>query len=260
MPVLKSDHARNAIQSAVVLDLGDIGRQAARLRADAEAKAQKILEDARVKADALIAGAEEKGFEQGRAAGLEQGLAEGREQGRAEGLAQMTDRVAQMQANWDESLGSWEAARSSLEAEARQTVIRFAVCLAEKLVHRTAAVDDTVIVDQVAAALAHVLRPTDVTVRICPGDRPILQEALPDLLARFDHLTHIHLVDDVSLTPAGCVVSYGQGRIDASIQTQLDRIVELMVPSRRSESSPDSLPDGPAASKEPDTESDDGER
>lgn len=235
MPVLKSDNAQSTIKNAIVLDLGDIGRQAEKLRADAKAKARSIIEQAQVKADALIAEGHEKGFEQGRAAGLEQGIAEGREQGHAEALGQMTEQLTRMQTSWGESLASWETARSALEADARQTVVRFAVRFAEMLVHRIAQVDDTVIVDQVAAALAHVLRPTDVTVRICPEDRTVIEQALPDLLARFEHLSHIHLVDDATLSPAGCVISYGQGRIDASIKTQLERIVELMLPSRASE-------------------------
>lgn len=239
MPVIKSDKAEAVMGGAVVLDLGDIGRQAAKLRADAQAKAKQILDQAQAKADELVAGAQGKGFEQGRAAGFEQGLAEGREQGQADGLAGMKEQLAQLQATWQEAVESWEAQRGQLEADARQAVIRFALCMAEKLVHRTVEVDSTVIVDQVAAALSHVLRPTDMTVRIHPGDRAVLQQAMQTLLSRFDHLTHVHLVDDQQITAGGCVVTFGQGRIDATVQTQIQRVVQLMVPGAPAEQTPD---------------------
>ena len=48
--------------------------------------------------------------------------------------------------------------------------------------------------------------------------------------AEFRGLEHVHLVDDASVTPGGCVVTSGQGVIDAQIDTQLRRIVELLVP------------------------------
>jgi flagellar biosynthesis/type III secretory pathway protein FliH len=68
-------------------------------------------------------------------------------------------------------------------------------------------------------------------VRIAPSDREAMAGAMPQLAAEFAHLKHIHLVDDPAVSPGGCVVSYGQGRIDAAIETQLRRVAELMLPS-----------------------------
>ena len=87
MPILKQTQTAGAMKDAVVLDLGDLGRQAARLRMQAEAQAANIITDAEKKAAQLVENASGQGFEQGRAEGLEQGTREGLEQGRAhEGL------------------------------------------------------------------------------------------------------------------------------------------------------------------------------
>ena len=72
------------------------------------------------------------------------------------------------------------------------------------------------------------LRPTDVTVSINPADRAALEEAMPRLAAGLPNLTHVRLVDDLGVTRGGCVISYGHGRIDATIETQFDRLVELL--------------------------------
>ena len=44
MPVLRNQQSRPAMKDAVVLDLGDIGAQAEKLRRAAEAKAQIMTE------------------------------------------------------------------------------------------------------------------------------------------------------------------------------------------------------------------------
>ncbi len=231
MPVLKQQQAAPKLKDAIVLDLGDVARQAQRIREQARQQAEQITRDAEQRAQQLIDGAEEKGREQGYQAGHEQGLAEGREQGRVEALGQMQQQLDQVQAAWSEMLQQWAAHRQQLEAEARQNVIEFAVKVAEKLVYRVVEVDHAVVVDQVAAALSYVLQSLDVAVRTHPDDRALLEEALPDLARQFTHLQHIELVEDDTLDRGGCKVSFGQGEVNANLRTQIDRIVQAMLPS-----------------------------
>ena len=62
MSVIKANNTVGFAKDAVVLDLGDLGRQAARLRMVAEDKAASIVTEAELKAKELIAGAEQIGF------------------------------------------------------------------------------------------------------------------------------------------------------------------------------------------------------
>ena len=118
-----------------------------------------------------------------------------------------------------------------MAVEARQVVAEFALKMGERLVHRVIEVDPSVVVDQVAGALALVLRPLDVSVRVNPTDLAVISQALPQLLEEFDHLEHIHLAEDGNVSPGGCLVSYGQGQIDATIETQIRRVVDLILPA-----------------------------
>lgn len=238
MPVIKSHNASPLVKEAIVLDLGDLGRQAARMRAEAEAKAARIVEEAQREAQQLIDSAEAKGHEQGRAAGYEEGLAAGREQGRAEALQAMNEQLAQLQAGWAQTLSQWQAQREQVEREAKEAVLAFALKAVKKLVHRVVETDPAVVVDQVAEALTHVLRPLDVTVHIHPDDRPLLEASLPDLLAAFAQVKHIQLVDDDKVGRGGCTVSFGQGHIDATIETQLTRLAAAMLPESNPEPPP----------------------
>ena len=124
-----------------------------------------------------------------------------------------------------------------MEREARQAVLEFALSAAEKIVHRVIEVDESVVVDQAAQALSLVLSAHDASVRIHPVDRPMLEDALPELIKELANLDHIELVDDEEITPGGCVVAFGQGKVDATIEKQLQRLIDLILPE------PPALPD-----------------
>ncbi len=235
MSVIKADKSVGFTKDAVVLDLGDIGRQAARIRMVAEEQAGKLITQAEQKAKELVDGAEKIGFEQGQQTGVEQGLTEGRERGRAEALEEAREQLAQLHAAWSDVAVQWDAQTKGMAVEARQVIVEFALKMAERLVHRVIQVDPSVVVDQVAGALALVLKPMDVSVRVHPSELPILSEALPQLMTEFDHLEHIHLTEDPQVSPGGCIVAYGQGQIDATIEKQIQRIVDLILPYQAAE-------------------------
>lgn len=237
MPVLKQHHTTPAMREAIVLDLGDIGAQAARIRAAAETQASKIIAEAQAKSESLADQLHQEAEKQGYSDGLEKGLAEGREQGRAEALAESSEQLRQLSAAWSQVATDWEQQRIDMEREARQAVLEFALSAAEKIVHRVIEVDESVVVDQAAQALSLVLSAHDASVRIHPVDRPMLEDAMPELIKELASLEHIELVDDETITPGGCIVAFGQGRIDATVERQLQRLVDLILPE------PPPLPD-----------------
>lgn len=231
MPVLKQYQTTPAMREAIVLDLGDIGAQAARIRAAAETQAQQIIAAAEGKAERLSQQREAEADQRGYAEGLERGLAEGREQGHAEALSQSAEQLRQLTEAWSQVVTEWETQRVEMEREARQSVLNFALSAAEKLVHRVIEVDETVVIDQAGHALSLVLSAQNATVRVHPVDRPLLDDALPQLLDELAEIQHIELVEDESITPGGCVVAFGQGSIDATIERQLARLIDMILPA-----------------------------
>ncbi len=230
MPILKSNQAAGYAKDAVVLDLGDIGRQAARIRLNAEAKAAQIINEAERQAQQIIAEAEGIGLQRGYEQGMQQGLEQGRRQGHAEALQQTTEQLAQLQAAWSDVADQLDASRRQMDREARQAVLEFALKMAERLVHRVIEIDPTVVVDQLAAALSLVTRPMDVSVRINPADRTVLAQAMPQLMSEFNQFQHVQLTDDGDIARGGCVVTYGQGLIDATVEKQIERVIDLILP------------------------------
>ena len=230
MAVIKNQSAPNYLRDAIVLDMGDLRRQADRLRADAEKQAKQIIADAQAEAATMAQQAREQAEKSGYEQGMQKGLEEGRKKGHAEALATTSGQLQQIQKAWLDAAASWNAQRDEAERDARQTILRLGLLFAEKIVQRVVQVDSEVIIDQLSEAIGYVLRPTNVSVRINPADRAVVDEAMPELIKGLAHLQHVEVIDDDSIARGGCTVAYGQGRIDATIETQMRRLVELIIP------------------------------
>lgn len=230
MALIRNREAEQSAQDAIVLDLGDLRREADRLRRQAHEEAERIRAEARAEAQRLTEGAEQRGYEAGYNKGHAEGLEAGRKEGHDEALKQAESSLTQLQQAWVNAAKQWDAERREMLREARQSVLRLAIRMAEKIVRRVPAVEPRIVQDQVAAALEHVARPCDVTVRIHPEDRDLVEHAIPQAAEQLAHGEHVILKEDTSIERGGCVIDYGKGRIDATLGTQLDRLVEALLP------------------------------
>ena len=230
MALIRNREAEQSAQDAIVLDLGDLRREADRLRRQAHEEAERIRADARAEAQRLTEGAEQRGYEAGYQKGHAEGLEAGRKEGHEAALKQAESSLNQLQQAWVDAAKQWDAERRDMLREARQSVLRLAIRMAEKIVRRVPAVEPGIVQDQVAAAIEHVARPCDVTVRIHPDDRDLVQHAIPQAADQLGQGEHVTLKEDNAIERGGCVIDYGKGRIDATLGTQLDRLVEALLP------------------------------
>jgi flagellar assembly protein FliH len=230
MAVIKNQFAGGFVKDAIVLDMADLRRQADRMREAARQEADRIIAEAKSMAAALVKSAEAEARARGLEQGTRQGIEQGQRSGHAEALARSQAQLQQLQQGWLAAAQAWDDQRAAMDRDARQAILELGVLFARKVVHRTIDVDVRVVVEQVTEALRYVMRPTDVTIAIHPLDRPVLEEAMPQLAAGLPNLTHVRLVDDEATGRGGCTVTYGQGRIDATAETQLQRLVELLLP------------------------------
>lgn len=246
MALIKAAETDGLMQEAIVLDFGDLQRQAERMKAQAQARAEQIVDEARQEAAQLVAGAREQGRAEGLDAGRAEGLEIGRKEGHDEALKQTAQKLDGLQKSWARALEQWEAQRSQMMLEARQSLLALALALAEKVVRRAPVVDPSIVVDQVAEAIGYVTRPTALTVRIHPDDRATLTEALEVVLQQCQVAEHVELVDDPSLQRGGCTISYGKGSVDATLDGRLQRLIEALMPVDQMQQTDPSDQDGQA--------------
>lgn len=231
MAIIKNTQVDRLLKEAIVLDLGDLKRQAESILAHANAEAETLLEHARQEARRLVSEADGKGHAEGFERGLKEGRETGCEKARAESLDSFQDRNATLLENWSEALLCWEHDRQAMLLEAKEDVLTFAFKVAEKIVYRIIQQDAGVVTDQVRGALELLGQPTAVRICVHSEDVETLDEILPQLKETLSTCRHVELAVDENVSRGGCIVRMVGGRIDARIETQLQRIAETLLPA-----------------------------
>ncbi len=232
MALIKSTAHEAMTEDVIVLDLGDLRKQGEQMLQAARVEADKIIAEAREQAARMHEGSEETGHAEGYAKGIAEGRAAGTQEGHAEALAQQQAQLAAIQQSWTQALQTWDGERREMMIDARQSLLQLAVAIGKKIVRRMPQTHPDMVVDQVNAAIDYVVRPSDVTIRIHPDDRAIVSEALPAIVQSAEQVQHAELIDDDSIQRGGCMITYGKGSIDATLDGQLDRAVEALLPSK----------------------------
>jgi flagellar assembly protein FliH len=179
----------------------------------------------------LLSGARDEGFARGLEEGRRQGLEEGHKQGAAAALAERRQALQILEAAWSAALEEFTRERERMLLDARQDVLALAVMMGERITRRKTELDPGVIAAQLEAVLALLAQPTRLTIAVSPTDEELARQAVPGLMARFPAAQHVDFAIDPSLAPGSCVARTGRGgTIDASIPTQLDRMVTALMP------------------------------
>jgi flagellar assembly protein FliH len=234
MAVVKAQQASVRFGGAVCMDLADFKAEAARLLAEAQGERDRILREARVEAARLRAqeaeAGRQEGFEIGRAEGTARGKAEIEEAARELARQEHSARLAALSDSWEQSLAHWEVSREALEREARRHLLRLALGIASRVVQRVVEADPDVALQQLEGALELLGKATAVTMVCSPDDRQHLEEHLPRVLERLGSTVNVTFIADPSVAAGGALIRVAEGGIDATIETQLDRIAHALIP------------------------------
>ena len=234
MPLIRNQNARNVGSRAVALDMGDVRAEAESLiaaaRAEVEALRASALHEIEAERQRVFDESRALGFAEGHDAGRASGLESGHAEALTQTVGPYSEIIEKLVPAWIEQFEQFGTERERLFEEARRDVLRFAVDIAARVVHRVVECDETVCIAQVREALQIIGRPSQVRLSINPLDRAVISDALPGILEKAALTTDLELFDDEQVTRGGCVVSTPQGAVDATVETQVARIAEALVP------------------------------
>lgn len=229
MPLLKANIANRARESAIVMDLGDLEREAAELISRARSDGQRLVDSARDEATRVSSQIREDARAAGHAAGYAAGLEEGRKTGHDAAVAQTSAMLNDVTARWSQALELLHQHMPAHVADARTDLVKLALAIAAKVTHAEALRNRQVVVDTAAEALRLAAGARLVTIRVQPAEVAMLESYLPALLAKIRTVGSVELAADETITPGGVVATFGGGEVDARMETQLQRIaVELL--------------------------------
>ncbi|MDX2029419.1 MAG: FliH/SctL family protein [Blastocatellia bacterium] len=177
--------------------------------------AEEILQAARAEAARLVADAQARAAEIERTA-RDNGLSGARSEVRAEIDHAIADLRAQLTASLDEVA----FLRADLTARAERDLVRLALEIAKKVVHREVRVDHEVALTLARVALGRLHSRANAVVRLHPDDYAHVSANRE----RLGGEATVEIIEDRSVGRGGCVVQSEMGEIDARIEQQFAEI------------------------------------
>lgn len=207
---------------------------------DLESDARAIIDQARRQAVDILAKAESEARQRGvriereaHARGAETGRREGTEQARVEALEtarrDARDELNSLSRTLREALAEFEDNKRRLLAQAECGVIDLALSIARRVCKHDVGASSESALANARAVLEMARHERDPELRMNPADRDLLGDALPEVIAAVEGLEHVGIVADGEIDRGGCVLCTRAGTIDASIETQLDRVAQALV-------------------------------
>ena len=232
--VIKANEAGPILPRLSTVDLADHLAEASAVVEAAQRRAAQIIADAKRKAEHALTAAQETGYN----SGLDRGLAEGAHQGHRDAHQESLSRFAQQHANivsaMQQALQALERMKEDLMITARKDLLDFAVLLATKLTFKIGRLYPESALENLRRALRLVESKTDLTIRMHPDDVAAAQEFAASLLRQAEASRAATIVADESVSPGGCRVETGCTRVDATLETQVDELVSLLLCGKQS--------------------------
>jgi flagellar assembly protein FliH len=220
------DEAREKLAGA--LDTVSAARQTLAAANEKLSNARKEAEAILARARSEVAGIQDVAREAGRQEGFQAGYEEGRQAGRAEALEAARLEFAENQQSLIDTCRSMietiSRERANWLAAARQDVIELAEAIARRVVHHVGQRDREVVLANLEEAVRLVGVRSVVTIAVNPADAEAARVFAQSLLDLKEHWEHIQVAEEPEVSPGGCRVQWGSGSVDATLETQLDRI------------------------------------
>jgi flagellar assembly protein FliH len=147
---------------------------------------------------------------------MEDGMRRGEEQARAEFTAQMREILERAARSLEELM----EARRQMRRRMEEDLVKLAVAVARRILHRELSVDPEALTGIVKAALEGIDTREVRRVRTHPSDAEILRGALND----FPLASRLEVAGDPNLERGDVVLETSRGSLDASVTTQLQEI------------------------------------
>ena len=227
MGLIKSTNP--AAMKPVTFSMADIEAQARAMILRARQQAEQLLAAAQGEGEVLKEEMRAQGLAEGRTAGLQQGTDEGRKLGEAAALNENKAKLSQFIATLTKASNDLEASRRKLLMEAQQEVVQLSIAIARKVAKALGERDPAVLQANITDAMKLVVSRADVRIGVNPAQKSVFAELLPKLKATWPSLQHVEIVEDPGISPGGCQIFTRSGRVDADLDSQIDRIANELL-------------------------------
>lgn len=186
-----------------------------------EEQAERLIEEARLQAQGILAEAEQE---------AERLRRDAYEAGKGEAEVEMATLVKSVRLLLDQT----REYRDRVLAQSEEAVIGMVKEIAASLFGEGMVLDETVLRDMFAHVLASAAPLGDLRVFVSPLDAPRLEALLADQ-AFSTHGQRVQIIPSETVKPGGCLVEGQQGMVDARVETKLDAVMQMLSEETRKE-------------------------
>lgn len=177
-----------------------------------ERKAEEALKNTQEKTTNLEEEAYEKGFAQGEKDGFELG----------------EKKAIKVLENIERLFNEINDLKYDILKRYEKEILNLIFAIAEKIIHHEVRLNETAIKDAIFNALELAVEKSKVTFNVNPEDYEYVEKLRPDLFNQFKELKSIIVTSDPSISRGGCFLETPYGNIDATIESKLENIFQLL--------------------------------
>lgn len=221
-----------------VLSFDSIERKAAEIVGVAQRRAVEMDQESRRAAQEAFESERRRGYAQG----LEEGRLTGTEEMRAAAIAASNELRQEAKQDLDRLIGALSGALDKIDAERRRLLaeaetglLEIAIAIGRRVCALSIYESPVPARALVKELLSGVGGRVSVELHVNPTEFDSLEATASGLLAAASRSSHVSIIPDPDVARGGARLVSGEGTIDATIQTQLERIAEALLAAPGSE-------------------------
>jgi flagellar biosynthesis/type III secretory pathway protein FliH len=156
-------------------------------------------------------------------------LEEARRKGYSECKAEMDAEVREKAKHFTSMVDDLLVQKKRLLMESEESVVRLSCEIAKRVVAKMAEMDETVILEIVKNALAHLADKQTVTIRVNPLDAETLKAHGDSWAEAAGAGSAVEIVEDMRIKRGGCLIEGESGSVEAQLDRQVEMIEKALV-------------------------------
>ena len=213
-------------------DLADHLPEARAVIEQAQRRATQIVAQAKHEADRMTALSRQSGNEAGHREGYAAGMTAGHQAAHDEAVERFNREQGQIVADMHHAIAEIDRAKEELRIMASRDLLDLAVLIARKLTFGIGSLHREAAAANLERALRLVGLKTDLSIWVHPDDLASMETFAPTLTEKINASIAVRVAADESIAPGGCVVRTDRVEVDATLDTQVDELVSLLLGER----------------------------
>jgi len=156
-------------------------------------------------------------------------MQEGLKAGHDQAVLQVSQQLTALTDRWSKTLDILHQNMPTHIADAKTDLVRLALRIAWRVIAQESLNNRKVAEQTIEETFRLIGNSRKVSLRVNPDEEAQLAEYLPDLLTKLRTIESVELLADDTILPGGCIANFGNGQIDAQMETQLQRIAEELL-------------------------------